>query len=92
MHSTTSSSGILVFVSLISAFLAVLKLVGLESLPWLWVLSPLWITALSLPVLLVIIGLRSAYLAWRAMKSPGGSSLRRWKQWYDSFGNRPFVP
>lgn len=91
MHSTTSSSGILVFVSLISAFLAALKLLGIESLSWLWVLSPLWITALSLPVLLLIIGLRLAYLAMRASKI-AGPTLRRWKQWYDSFGNHPFVP
>lgn len=92
MHSTTSSSGIIVFVSLISAFLAVLKLLGIESLSWLWVLSPLWITALSLPVLLLIIGLRCAYLALRALKAPCDPAARRWKQWYDSFGNHPFVP
>jgi hypothetical protein len=92
MHSTTSSSGIIVFVSLISAFLAVLKLLGIEALSWLWVFSPLWITALSLPALLIIIALRCIYLTLRGVKAPRGPVTGRWKQWYDSFGNHPFVP
>jgi hypothetical protein len=92
MHSTTSSSGWIVFVSVLAAILASFKQLGIESLSWLWVLSPLWITALSLPALLLIVGLRCAFLALRSRKASPGPIPSRWKQWYDSFGNHPFVP
>lgn len=92
MHSTTSSTGIIIFVCLLSAFFAALKLFGLEAISWFWVSAPLWITALSLPVTLLIIALRCAYLSLRSQKNQCGASSRRWKQWYDSFGNHPFVP
>ncbi len=62
MHTTTSNSGILTFVCALSAFFAAIKFFGGASLSWFWVLSPLWITALSVPVLFVIIALRCAYL------------------------------
>jgi hypothetical protein len=90
MHSTTSSSGWIVFVSVLSGILALLKLLTLESLPWIWVLSPLWITALSFPALFVIIALRCIYLSLRGQKS--AASTHRLKKWYDSVGNHPFVP
>lgn len=92
MHSTTSSSGIITFVCLLSAFLAVLKLLTLEAISWFWVLSPMWITALSFPVMFTIIALRCAYLSLRGQKTGHGAAPHRWKKWYDSLGNHPFVP
>lgn len=92
MHSTTSSSGIITFVCLISAFFALLKLLAVESISWFWVFAPMWITALSFPVMFAIIALRCAYLSFRAQKTGHAPSSRRWKKWYDSFGNHPFVP
>jgi hypothetical protein len=92
MHSTTSSKGIIIFVCLLSAFFAALKLLGLETISWMWVSSPIWITALSLPALFVIIALRCAYLSLRGQKAEYVPTRSRWKQWYDSLGNHPFVP
>lgn len=65
MHSTTSSSGMITFVILLSAFFALLRLLGSDEISWIWVLSPLWITALSVPALYAIIALRVTYLNWR---------------------------
>ncbi len=76
MHSTTNNSGMLTFVSLLSALLATLKLLGEPTLTWFWVFSPLWITALSVPVLFLIIALRCAYVHWRDQRSkPAASPL-----------------
>lgn len=59
----------IVFVSLLSALLAALKLLGEQSLTWFWILSPLWITALSVPALFLIIALRCAYVYWRDQRA-----------------------
>jgi hypothetical protein len=69
MHSTTSSSGMITFVILLSIFFAALGFLGVEGISWLWVLSPLWITALSVPALYAIIALRVAYLNWRSQRA-----------------------
>lgn len=67
--STTSTRGILIFAGLLTGFLTVLNFFGLVHLPWLWVLAPLWMIALSVPTLLGIIVLRVSYLKWRASHS-----------------------
>lgn len=43
------------FVGLLTLAFIVLKLVGVIDWPWLWVLSPLWITALIVTLLIVLI-------------------------------------
>ncbi len=63
MHTSTSNSGILTFVSALTALFASFNYFDGAALPWFWVLSPLWITALSVPALFVIVAVRNAYLA-----------------------------
>ena len=54
--STSSSSGI-GFVGLLTILFIGLKLGGVITWPWLWVLSPLWISiALTIAVLAIIAG------------------------------------
>lgn len=53
MENNNNSSGI-GFCGLLTIVFIVLKLVGVIKWSWLWVLSPLWILALIIIVLLVI--------------------------------------
>lgn len=56
--SSSSSSGGIGFVGLLTITFIVLKLTGVVSWPWLWVLSPIWISfILVLGCLLVLLGL-----------------------------------
>ena len=70
--STTGTRGILIFAGLLTGFLTALNFLGLAQLPWLWVLAPLWMIALSVPTLLGIIVLRVSYLKWCASHSRPG--------------------
>ncbi len=53
-NSSSSSSGGIGFAGLLTIVFIALKLTGYIDWPWLWVLSPLWI---SLAITLVIIGI-----------------------------------
>lgn len=50
----SANKGGIGFVSLLTLAFIVLKLVGVISWPWIWVLSPIWISGL-ITILLVII-------------------------------------
>lgn len=52
--SSSSSSGGIGFVGALTIAFIVLKLVGVISWSWLWVLSPIWITFII--VLLIMLG------------------------------------
>ena len=53
-NSTTTSSGGIGFTGLLTILFIGLKLGGVITWPWLWVLSPLWISlALALAVLII---------------------------------------
>lgn len=52
---TTSQSGGIGFVGLLTIAFIVLKLTGVISWSWLWVLSPLWVTFLVVLVIFFII-------------------------------------
>lgn len=52
-NSSSSSSGV-GFVGLLTVAFVVLKLVGVIDWSWLWVLSPIWITAAIVVVVLII--------------------------------------
>lgn len=54
MESGTSKGGI-GFVGLLQIVFIVLKLIGVINWSWLWVLSPIWITAILIIVIYVII-------------------------------------
>ncbi len=60
MSKTTSSSGI-GFTGLLTIVFIVLKLTNVINWSWLWVLSPVWITA-AIIFAIVIIGLGVTYL------------------------------
>ena len=62
---SSSSSGGIGFVGLLTIAFIVLKLTGVVNWSWLWVLSPLWISAaLTLTILLIVgIVVLSIYLA-----------------------------
>ena len=49
-----ASGGGIGFVGVLTVAFVVLKLVGVISWPWLWVLSPLWISALLAVALIVL--------------------------------------
>ena len=59
MNSSSSSSGGIGFVGLLTVVFIVLKLIGRISWSWIWVLSPVWISALLLPVIVFILILLS---------------------------------
>lgn len=48
-------SGGVGFVGLLTIVFVVLKLVGVVSWPWLWVLSPVWISALLVIALFIFV-------------------------------------
>ena len=54
---TSSSRGGIGFVGVLTIVFVVLKLLHLIEWSWLWVLSPLWITAVLVGVILLFIGL-----------------------------------
>lgn len=61
-NTSSSSSGGIGFVGLLTIVFITLKLTGFISWSWVWVLSPIWIsTLIVLAVLLVFI----AVLVWR---------------------------
>jgi hypothetical protein len=55
-NASSSSSGGVGFFGLLTIVLITLKLLGKISLPWVWVLSPLWIPAI-LTVLILLVAL-----------------------------------
>lgn len=55
MSSSSSSSGGIGFSGLLTVLFVGLKLTGQITWPWLWVLSPLWISALIAIAILTII-------------------------------------
>lgn len=55
--STSSSNGGIGFVGLLAIAFIVLKLTGYIDWPWLWVLSPMWISCLLGLLILGIIGI-----------------------------------
>ena len=54
--SSSSSSGGIGFVGLLTIVFIVLKLIGKITWSWWWVLSPIWITAIIVVAILLIIG------------------------------------
>ena len=62
VSSSSSSSGCIGFLGALTIAFVVLKLTGVISWSWLWVLSPLWIgAALALVILVTVFG---AVLIW----------------------------
>lgn len=62
VSSSSSSSGGIGFAGALTIAFVVLKLTGVISWSWLWVLSPLWIgAALGLVILVTVVG---AVLIW----------------------------
>lgn len=61
-NKTTASGGI-GFVGLLTIAFIVLKLVGVITWSWVWVLSPLWISAVIYVVIIVVV------VAWLAVVS-----------------------
>ena len=53
---TSSSRGGIGFVGVLTIVFVVLKLLHLIEWSWLWVLSPLWITAVLVGVILIFVG------------------------------------
>jgi hypothetical protein len=53
----TASSGGIGFAGLLTIVFIVLKLCGIITWSWLWVLSPLWIGAALVVAILIIIGI-----------------------------------
>ena len=56
-NSSSSSSGGVGFVGLLTIVFIVLKLIGIISWSWWWVLSPIWISAGSVISILLCIGI-----------------------------------
>lgn len=55
--SSSSSSGGIGFVGLLTVAFIVLKLTGYIDWPWIWVLSPIWISiCLVIAILLIVLG------------------------------------
>jgi hypothetical protein len=54
--SAESTSGGIGLSGILTIIFVVLKLTGLISWPWLWVLSPLWISLLLFILLVVLVG------------------------------------
>lgn len=55
--SSSSSSGGIGFAGLLTVAFVVLKLCGVISWSWWWVLSPLWMSIAVLTILIVIVGI-----------------------------------
>lgn len=64
MSNSTSHSGGIGFVGLLTIVFITLKLLGIISWSWWWVLSPIWISA-AVGVTLIAFGLTIALLASR---------------------------
>jgi hypothetical protein len=60
--SNNSSSGGIGFVGLLTILFIGLKLTGFINWSWLWVLSPLWITALAVVAIITAFGLFVLYM------------------------------
>jgi len=58
---TSSSSGGIGFVGLLTIVFIVLKLTGFIAWSWLWVLAPVWMAAILISVILAI---AAAVLCW----------------------------
>ena len=54
---TTASGGGIGFAGLLAIVFIVLKLCGVISWSWLWVLSPIWISWILLLIVLIIVGI-----------------------------------
>ena len=54
-QSSSSSSGGIGFVGLLTIAFIVLKLMHVIDWPWLWVLSPMWIAAIIIIAILIVI-------------------------------------
>jgi len=57
MSATSSSSGGIGFTGLLTIVFITLKLTHVIEWSWVWVLSPIWITALTVLTLLAVAGL-----------------------------------
>ena len=64
MANSSSSSGGIGFSGLLTIVFITLKLCGVINWPWLWVLSPIWISVGIALVVLTIVGI----VYWRAHK------------------------
>lgn len=63
-NATASSSGGIGFVGLLTILFIALKLTGVITWSWLWVLSPLWISALLSLAVIVTVLLGIAVFGW----------------------------
>ena len=64
MSDSSSSSGGIGFTGVLTIVFIVLKLVGVISWPWVWVLSPIWIALLLTIVILLIFGAIALVAIW----------------------------
>ena len=55
-QTSSSSSGGIGFTGLLTIAFIVLKLTGTVAWPWVWVLAPLWISAILFVLVLLIVG------------------------------------
>lgn len=56
------TEGVLVSTGVLTGILTTLKLTGVISWSWLWVLAPLWIPVALLAVFLIAVGLLAYYI------------------------------
>lgn len=56
-HTTVKTSGGIGFTGLLTIVFIVLKLVGVISWSWVWVLSPLWISFLLILFVVIIVAI-----------------------------------
>lgn len=62
-ENSSSSSGGIGFVGLLTIVFIVLKLIGYIDWSWWWVLSPIWITAMVIIVVFALFGIAAVWLS-----------------------------
>jgi hypothetical protein len=75
-NSSSSSSGGIGFAGLLTIVFIVLKLIRKINWPWLWVVSPLWIS-LALGLLILLVVAIVALISTRGGRRRGYSAKRR---------------
>ena len=61
-ENNVSRSGGLGFSGLLTIVFITLKLLGVIHWSWLWVLSPLWISACLVVIILIVLGIAAAFV------------------------------
>ena len=60
MNNNSAKSGGIGFVGLLTLVFIALKLTGFIAWPWVWVLSPIWITAIFSVIIILAVVIRYA--------------------------------